>query len=158
MSIFNRFDCIPIQEDDSFINTTMSFFFRFVFIVSWSRADLDHVTYGLRRTKILKNCSKSFKIVEVLVLILIFIQTWRTRKSFLNPPLWWSMSFNEHLTFKKPRWKSTYQENLQNIRKTILSFHVLIKLNKKQKKSILSNFFLLLLFTKIKSRNHWYQQ
>ena len=37
-------------------------------------ADLDHVTYCLWRTKILTNCSKSFKTVEVLVLILIFIQ------------------------------------------------------------------------------------
>ena len=52
-----------------------------------SGADLDHVTYGLWRTKILTNCSKSFTTVEVLVLILIFIQMWRTRKSFLNPPL-----------------------------------------------------------------------
>ena len=50
-------------------------------------ADLNHVTYGLWRTKILPNCSKSLKTVEVLVLILIFIQMWRTRKSFLNSPL-----------------------------------------------------------------------
>ena len=50
-------------------------------------ADLDHVTYGLWRTKILPNCSKSFKIVEVLVLIQISIQIWRTRKSSLKPPL-----------------------------------------------------------------------
>ena len=34
-------------------------------------ADLDHVTYDLWRTKILPNCSKSFKIVKVLLLILI---------------------------------------------------------------------------------------
>ena len=47
----------------------------------------DHVTYGLWRTKILKNCSKLFKTVEVLVLILIFIQMWRTSESFLNPSL-----------------------------------------------------------------------
>ena len=51
-----------------------------------SGADLDYVTYGLWRTKILPNCSK---IIEnrVLVLILILIQIWHTRKSFLNPPL-----------------------------------------------------------------------
>ena len=49
-------------------------------------ADLDHVTYGLWRTKILPSCSKSFKIVEYLVLILILIQIWRIRKLFLNPP------------------------------------------------------------------------
>ena len=48
-----------------------------------SGADLDHVTYGLWRTKILPIAAKSLKIVEVLVLI----QIWRTRKSFLNPPL-----------------------------------------------------------------------
>ena len=50
-------------------------------------ADLDHVTYGLWRTKILPNCNKSFKIVGVMVLILILIQIWRNRKSFLYPPL-----------------------------------------------------------------------
>ena len=35
----------------------------------------------------LVNCIKSFKIMEVPVLILVLIQIWRTRKSFLNPPL-----------------------------------------------------------------------
>ena len=49
--------------------------------------DLDHVTCGLWRTKIFLNFSKSFKVAKVLVLILILIQIWRTRKSFLNPPL-----------------------------------------------------------------------
>ena len=54
-------------------------------------------TYGLWSTKILTNCSKSFKTVEVLVLILTFIRMWRTRKAFLDPPLdyqhWHSHNF-----------------------------------------------------------------
>ena len=58
-----------------------------IYLTDLAGADLDHVTYILWRTKIMTSCSKSFKTVEVLVLILIFIQMWRTRKSFLNPPL-----------------------------------------------------------------------
>ena len=50
-------------------------------------ADLDHVTYGLWRTKIFLNCSKSLKIANILVSMLILIQIWRTRKLFLGPPL-----------------------------------------------------------------------
>ena len=57
-----------------------------------SGADLDHVTYGLWRIKIFPNCCKSSEIVVVLVLILILIQIWRTRKSFLNPPLCYEKS------------------------------------------------------------------
>ena len=51
---------------------------------AWNMSGLN---YALWHTKILTNCIKWFKTAEVLILILIFIQMWRTRKSFLNPPL-----------------------------------------------------------------------
>ena len=78
-------------------------------------ADLDHVTYGLWRTKILPNCGISIKILEVLVLILILIQIWRTRKSFLNPPLDSRMCFSILFLILL-----SFSKNIRNVLKIII--------------------------------------
>ena len=60
---------------------------RFMNELLLAGVDLENVNYGLWHTKILPNCSKSIKIVKVLVIFLILLQIWLRSKSFLNPLL-----------------------------------------------------------------------
>ena len=79
------------------------------------------------RTKSLLNCSKckSFKIGEVLVLILILIQIWRTRKSFLNPPLY-LFEFIYHRKITKSRFFNlcTYTHTRLSLLKIEFKYHL----------------------------------
>ena len=74
---------------------------RRLFEINWienmhSGADLDYVTYGLWRTKILTNCSKSFKNHGSSG------STWRTRKSFLNPSLAFEKKIHKPVFLRQP--------------------------------------------------------
>ena len=103
--ILKKIKYTKIGKDDQFRNVVHlkneTFIDQNHIISFFSGADLDHVTYGLWRTKILINCSKSFKMeVEVLVLILDFYSNVTYyRKSFLNLPLFPVHSFCLQLFF-----------------------------------------------------------
>ena len=103
--ILEKIKYTKIGKDDQFRNVVHlkneTFIDQNHIISFFSGSDLDHVTYGLWCTKILINCSKSFKIAEVLVLILRFLFKPVTyyRKSFLNLPLFPVHSFCLQLFF-----------------------------------------------------------
>ena len=76
LSLTNTIGClwhVPCWLDASWLVWNGKYIY-FIFTFFFSGVNLDHVTYGLWCTKILFNCSKYFKIVKFLILILVLIQ------------------------------------------------------------------------------------